>query len=158
MNGELIQIDVPRSALVAAFLEKVARASGDAVNANTPMQDRAALLPPIGGALEGGIYAGLTIHENLPMALVLLPGDENLTWSKAKDWAVKQGGVLPSRMDALALWKNLPGEFKKEWYWTSEEYAGNADFAWLQSFDYGGQGNNHKSDGFRCRAVRRVAI
>lgn len=157
MNGDTVQIEVPRSALVAAFLEKVARASGD-VDGNTHMQDRAALLPPITGSLDGGIYAGITVHSNLPMALVLLPGDEEMPWAKARDWAKSKGGNLPSRYDALTLWQNVPREFKKEAYWTSEEYAGYADYAWLQNFYYGNQDGYHKSSGFRCRAVRRVPL
>lgn len=159
MNRETIQIEVPRSALVAAFLEKVARASAPDDIPMPVMQERTALLPAIGGALDGGVYAGITVHANLPMALVLLPEEDKLSWSKALDWAKAQGGMLPSRFDALTLFKNLKGEFNKDdWYWTSEEYAGAAGFAWLQGFDFGGQHRYHKSVACRCRAVRRVAI
>lgn len=105
-----------------------------------------------------GIYAGLTLRHNVPMALVLLPGDEELSWSKAGDWAKAQGGELPSRADALMLWQNVPKQFQERYYWTSEEASGDADCAWVALFDDGGQGWVRKSDGYRCRAVRRVAI
>jgi len=39
-----------------------------------------------------------------------------------------------------------------------KEVIGNADYAWCQGFVYGNQGSGHKSRGYRCRAVRRVAI
>src|SRR5690348_16538932 len=53
-------------------------------------------LPPIGHPLENGTYAGITIHDNVPMALILLPGDEEMKWEDGVKWAEKQGGVLPS--------------------------------------------------------------
>ena len=114
--------------------------------------------PTIGAAYEGGIFAGITVHNDVPMALVLLPGEEKLSWSKAGEWTKDKGGTLPSRFDGLVLFKNLKSEFKEEWYWTSEEYAGNADYAWIQGFGSGVQVSYRKSSDYRCRAVRRVAI
>lgn len=111
-----------------------------------------------GEDIKDGIYTGLTLHDNAPMALVLLPGDEERRWSNADQWAKDRGGVLPSRHDMLVLLKNVKSEFKPEWYWTSEEYTGNTDYAWVAHFNYGNQDWYRKSDGCRCRAVRRVAI
>ena len=149
MNGDTIQIDVPKRELVAAFLEKVARLDRAGDIPLTDMQARAALLPSVGAEMEGGIYAGLTIHIGMPHALVLLPGDEELPWAKAVEWAAKQGGAqsssLPSRIDGLVLFQNLKREFKEEYYWTSETHAGNADYAWIQDFDDGYQGYYRKS-------------
>ena len=97
-------------------------------------------LPAIGEPYQGGIYAGLTLLDNRVKALVLLlPGDEELNWKDAIAWAEKQGGVLPSRVDALILWQNLPNEFKKEAHWTGTQHAANSDYAWYQHFDYGYQ-------------------
>lgn len=115
-------------------------------------------LPAIGAAFEGGIFAGITLHNDQRAALVLLPGDEEKNHANAVAWAAEQGGVLPSRIDGIVLFKNLRGEFKRDWYWTSEEVAGDADCAWIQLFSYGGQSGGRKSYVFRCRAVRRVAI
>jgi len=120
-------------------------------------------LPSIGSpwddaSIKGGIYAGITVHDNTPMALVLLPASaERKTWQEAREWVQLQGGELPSRFDSLVLFKNLKSEFEEAYYWTSEE-AGNADCAWIASFGYGSQRWGHKSYGYRCRAVRRVAI
>ena len=72
-------------------------------------------LPAIGSAYGTiGLYAGLTIDDGDPYELVLLPGEFEGNWKDALAWAEKQGGVLPSRVDALILWQNLPGEFRKE--------------------------------------------
>jgi hypothetical protein len=115
-------------------------------------------LPKIGQPLEGGIYAGITLHNDQRAALILLSGDEMKPHAEATAWAKEQGGELPSRIDMLVLFKNQRDEFKHDWYWTSEAVTGHADCAWVQGFGYGGQYYGHKSTGPRCRAVRRVAI
>ena len=122
------------------------------------MQKTDTALPQIGAAFEGGIYAGLTIHDNTPMALVLLAGDvEDKQWKDAITWAKDQGGELPSRFDALVLFTNLRSEFKDYDYWLATPDAGD-DAAWCQDFDGGGQFYWHKDSELRARAVRRVII
>jgi len=123
-----------------------------------PRKSSVLRLPDIGEQWEGGIYAGLTIHDNQPMALVLLPGDESLKWQDAQAWAEKQGGVLPSRIDQLVLWKNVKDQFKGEWYWSGEQYAPDDDSAWCQGFDDGDQDGYRKGGTFRARSVRRLTI
>ncbi|HJT63122.1 MAG TPA: hypothetical protein VJ797_15740 [Burkholderiales bacterium] len=116
-------------------------------------------LPAIGGDFEGGIYAGLTLVDNTPFALVLLPGEaEEINWKDARAWAEKQGGMLPSRIDALMLFENLKDSFKPEWHWTGTPSAGDEAYAWIQLFYDGTQLTNPKSSHCRARAVRRVAI
>jgi hypothetical protein len=115
-------------------------------------------LPEIGTAWQGGLYAGLSIHENRPVALVVLPGDEKLTWDAARSWAEKQGGTLPSRIDQLVLFQNLKAQFKEATYWSSAPCAGSASYAWCQYFDYGGQSYYHEDYELRARAVRRLSI
>ena len=112
----------------------------------------------IGEAYQGGIYAGMSLHEGLPVELVLLPGDEELKWEDAKAWAEKQGGSLPSRIDQLVLLQNLKSEFKERAYWSSEHYAGDSAYAWYQTFSYGYQDDTHKGGRLRARAVRRLPI
>jgi len=160
MNQTVEMISVPAAAilrevsaqtLAEALLERVR--NGHA----TPGTVQRAL-PPIGADFEGGTYAGLTLVDNVPFALVLLPGDEQKNWQDAIAWAKDQGGMLPSRIDALVLFTNLKDRFKPEWYWTGEQYAGDEAFAWIQSFGYGNQSYDPKSDLNRARAVRRVVI
>ena len=116
-------------------------------------------LPAIGAAFSGGIFAGITLHEDKLHALVLLPDDgEDMEWPDALEWAAKRDGVLPSRIDMLILFKNLRAQFKKDWYWTSEENPVYADYAFIQLFGYGDQGYGRKGNDYRARAVRRVAI
>jgi hypothetical protein len=123
-----------------------------------PHQSPASSLPNIGEQWEGGIYAGLTIHDNQPMALVLLPGDESLNWKDAIAWAEKQDGSLPSRIDQLVLWKNVKDQFKGDWYWSSEQFAPDSVYAWAQVFSDGGQNDCREGGIFRARAVRRLTI
>jgi hypothetical protein len=112
----------------------------------------------IGSEYKGGIYAGISLHEEQACELILLPGDEKLTWKAALEWAEKQGGALPSRMDQLVLFKNLKREFKEDYYWSSEQHAGNGDYAWCQYFGYGFQGYYREDFTCRARAVRRLPI
>jgi hypothetical protein len=114
--------------------------------------------PEIGEAYEGGIYAGLSLHDGLPVELVLLPDDEELKWVDAVAWGEKQGGSLPSRIDQLVLLQNLKSEFKERAYWSSEQDAGDSAFAWYQSFSYGDQFSYPKDGKLRARAVRRLPI
>lgn len=114
---------------------------------------------PIGSEIEGGKFAGVTLHEEAPYELVLLPGEaEKVTFEEAEKWAAAQGGVLPSRFDQLVLLKNMKSEFKGEWYWSSERSAGDAGYAWGQYFGHGGQTCSGVSYRGRARAVRRIPI
>lgn len=125
--------------------------------ASTPSAALGAL-PEVGSAYEGGIFAGVTLDGTHLAALVLLPGDFKGTWKEATDWAEKEDGVLPSRHDQLVLFKNLKAEFKDAWYWSGEQHADGAGYAWGQDFYYGGQGYGGVSSTSRARAVRRIAI
>jgi hypothetical protein len=80
--------------------------------------------------------------------LVLLHGEaEDVNWKDAIAWAEKAGGVLPSRIDHLVLFKNLRDQFKKDgWYWSSEEHAEYSDYAWVQYFGYGGYQDYGRKD------------
>ncbi len=89
----------------------------------------------------------------------LLPGEaEGLTWDEAVAWAKEQGGELPTRQEALALFVNLKSEFSDNWYWTGEQRADLPACAWVQDFDVGYQLTDLKSFLYRVRAVRRLAI
>ena len=112
----------------------------------------------IGDLVDGGIYAGLTLFNNQPCKLILLPGDEQHDWKSAMAWAEKQAAVLPSRIDALVLFQNLRDQFKREVYWTSEPSAVDSAYAWGQSFDSGYQDIWHKDYEGRARLVRRIPI
>jgi hypothetical protein len=43
----------------------------------------ASALPPIGGLHQGGLYAGLTVADNDPTELILLPGEFEGNWKDA---------------------------------------------------------------------------
>ncbi len=117
-------------------------------------------LPAIGAAFLDGIFAGITLHEDKPHALILLPEDgDNMEWPDALEFAAKQDGVLPSRIDMIVLHKNVRDQFnKRDWYWTSEENPSYAGYAFIQPFANGAQNAGHKGGAYRARAVRRVAL
>lgn len=110
---------------------------------------------------DGESYAGILLGQNgEPDAhIILLPGDADpLTWPKAKEWAKKQGGELPTRREQALLFANLKGEFKPNWYWSSQQHETNDQYAWVQGFDGGGQYRDRKDSYGRARAVRRLVI
>ena len=115
-------------------------------------------LPAIGGDLEGGTFAGLTTTPaGAHVAVVLLPGaGTDLTWTKAKAWAKKQGGELPSRPVAALLFANVKSALQPRWHWTSEEE--DASYAWICNFLYGNQGFNLKSYEGGAVAVRQIPL
>jgi hypothetical protein len=87
--------------------------------------------------------------------------------SKLGKWALdlRIGGFddwyLWSRGEALLGYAAaLEGNeaFERDVYWTSTQYAGDAEGAWYQYFEYGTQGYWLKSDKDRAVAVRRVPI
>ena len=115
-------------------------------------------LPAIGGDLEGGTFAGLTTTPNgAHVAVVLLPGaGTDLTWTKAKAWAKKQGGELPSRPVAALLFANVKSALQPRWHWTSEEE--DASSAWYCGFGNGHQSLSHKSYEGGAVAVRQIPL
>lgn len=161
MNKPVEMISLPAGDLLRGVsAESLARALLDRVAATptTTAPATTAALPPIGTERDGEIYAGLTIADNVPVALWLLPGEERLTWAEAVAWAEKQGGVLPSRIDQLVLIQNLREQFKPEWYWSGEQCAPYSGYAWSQIFYGGYQDSYHKYSIGRARAVRRSVI
>ena len=117
-----------------------------------------ASLPPIGKSLDGGTFAGLTTKpDGTHCAVVLLPGNAtDLTWKKAKAWAKKQGGELPSRPVAALLFANCKPHLQPRWHWTSEEF--DASYAWGCHFFNGSQYDDRKSFAGRAVAVRLIKI
>jgi hypothetical protein len=109
---------------------------------------------------KGEHYAGILLDDKGALAhhLVLLAGDTKLSWADAGAWAKKQGGELPTRREHSLLFANLKGKFERDWYWSSEQYADDAAWAWYQDFLNGNQDCSGKSDKLRARAVRRVPI
>lgn len=105
-----------------------------------------------------GTRIGHTLVDNELHALYLLPGTFKGPWAKAVEWAKKQGGELPSRIDQLVLFQRAKDEFERDWYWSGEQYAGNDACAWYQLFGYGGQNTTRKYGALRARAVRRLKI
>lgn len=115
-------------------------------------------LPAIGGDFDGGIFVGVTTTPaGAHCAVVLLPGNgTDLTWTKAKAWAKKAGGELPSRPVAALLFANVKSALQPRWHWTSDAF--DASYAWFCFFSHGYQGTSHKSYGGGAVAVRQIPL
>ena len=113
-------------------------------------------IPPL---KKGETYIGAIVGaDGKGHHVILLAGDEKKNWKDAVAWAKKKGGDLPDRVEQALLFRDHKAKFEGTWYWSNTEYAGYADYAWIQLFGYGLQYDGHKSNAYRCRAVRRVAI
>lgn len=127
---------------------------------NAPATNPLALLPAIGAAYEGGLFAGLnTDKQGRHFAVALLPDKPagDLTWKQALAWAEKlDNAVLPTRPVAALLFANLKDQFEQRWHWTSEALDGS--YAWFQTFGNGSQGYNHKGYELQARAVRLIQL
>ena len=109
---------------------------------------------------EGETYIGfISDHKGEGHHVILLPGDaEDLEWQQAVEWAEKQGGDLPTRVEQALLWANHQDQFKKDWYWSNETHRRESGWAWFQTFSYGYQDDFSKYLEVRARAVRRLPI
>ena len=157
MKRDLTEEQLRQEVTICLPLSVVLRINDEPKTAPAPAAGVSAL-PAIGTEYEGGIFAGVTLDGDRLAALVLLPGDFNGTWKEAMDWAEKEDGVLPSRIDQIVLRKNVRGEFKNAWYWSAEQHAELSDYAWSQSFGDGYQYYGYVTNSYRARAVRRVPI
>ena len=96
----------------------------------------------------------------------------NLKPGTAKNWCYARSGInLSALVPTYPYTPDLPIQtlaegfqaggseaFDLGWYWSSTQHASDSVCAWRQHFSYGIQTSNHKSDKFRARAVRRLAI
>jgi len=91
--------------------------------------------------------------------VILLPGEANeVNWDDATKWAESIGGKLPDRVEQALLFKTMKNEFKEEPYWSCEQHANEAEWAWYQGFKYGIQYYHPLTSKLRARAVRRISV
>ena len=109
---------------------------------------------------EGEVHAFSVIKSDGTIEhVILLPGDnDSASWDEQMTWAKSIGGDLPDRSELALLYKNLPDQFKDDWYWSNTQHSGDSDYAWYQGFNYGSQSLSHKTTELRARAVRRSVI
>ena len=123
-------------------------------------------MPHVGEIIDGLTAGALMIDQQTgqPYALMVsqVRPDGELDWNAANTWAASLGGGfrLPSRPEGAALYANNAqlGEaaFDPKLHWLNEQHSSHG--AWTQFFDDGFQGNRHKDNECRARAVRRVDI
>ncbi len=126
-------------------------------------------LPRIGAEWpgQGGQFAGLLRGQNGAPDYLLILGPEydgEGTWQQMMDWATgleidgHKDFTLPTRPEQAVLFGNTRDQFQRDGYWSCEQHAEHADYAWMQYFNNGDQGNVHKDNEWRARAVRRLVI
>ena len=115
-------------------------------------------LPAICKPLDGGHFGGIiTNSKGQHCAVVLLPEQgSNLTHAKAKAWAKKLGGQLPTRPVAAMLFANLKKLLREEWHWTADTQG--ASYAWVCSFISGYQNDSRKSSEVSAVAVKLIPL
>lgn len=109
---------------------------------------------------KGEVYVGGTIDASGRVThTILLPGEKaDVTWRDALAWAKEHGGDLPTRIEQAMLWAHHHKLFKRDYYWSNEQYADDSSCAWGQSFSYGTQDDWLQDGKDVARAVRRVTI
>ena len=107
---------------------------------------------------DGEIYAGAIINpDGTGHHVILLDADnDDADWQTQMDWAKSIGGDLPDRVEQAMFYKHLPGQFKKDWYWSNTQRS--AGSAWIQLFSSGDQLWDFTSSKCRARAVRRSPL
>lgn len=146
-------ITIPSATIAELWLER-ARMKAPEAPAGT--------LPKIGDVVSGATFMGLMRGENGASDYLLFDlgeAPERMKWEAAGKWAEERGGGLPTRREQSILFGNrAEDQFKQEWYWSCEQYAGGGDSAWVQTFYDGSQSYGLKGHGCRARAVRRQPI
>lgn len=107
-----------------------------------------------------GTYAGVAagVGGAPDHHLVLLDDKpaERMNWKDSLAWAKTMGADLPTRDESALLYAHLRDQFEPGYHWTSTQYSD--DFAWLQNFVTGYQGDLGKDDEVRARVVRRLPL
>jgi hypothetical protein len=114
-------------------------------------------LPVLG---EGELHAFSIVKSDGSVEyVILLPGDnDDASWGTQMEWARSIGGDLPDRAELALLYKYLPEQFQKSWYWSNTQHSGYAACAWCQFFRDGDQDFSLKHNKLRARAVRRSLV
>ncbi len=118
-------------------------------------------LPRMHSTYAGGLVMGVMAgQDGKPDYLLIHVGNSpgRLTFDQALAWSKSTSGEDgPTRRELAMLFANRrEGQFKTEWHWSVEPYAGDERYAWLQYFGSGGQNFYHEVYDYLAVAVRRV--
>lgn len=126
-------------------------------------------LPPLHTHLpdHAGTFCGIVggTAEQPFAALILLDAKPatRLNWADACAWgqSLGEGSHVPTRDESAHLYATSRQLLDQDnWLWTSTPYdppSSDSD-AWVQDFDYGGQGYGYQSSERLCRAVRLIQL
>lgn len=156
------QLIVPSAELARLYIEKIMNKPATVVSALVGV-------PRIGTEWvgQGGVHAGVARGNDGQPDYHLIVGDESakkMPQKAALEWALRTGAPsfadfsLFNRREQALCFANVPELFKKEWYWSCEQYAPHPVYAWVQGFGYGSQDYTSKVNDCWARAVRRLVI
>jgi len=109
----------------------------------------------------GEVYSGLILGENGEddYHLFVMPFEYgHVTRRQAKEFALRDGGDLPTRREQHVLFANAKAAFKAEVYWSSELHAQDSNYAWCQNFNNGYQFPTQNGNCLHARPIRRLPI
>jgi hypothetical protein len=105
------------------------------------------------------VYAGVRLHRGVPMHLILLPGDIQVTGlDAAGEFVSSVGGDFPTYAELEHLCKCMRHRFKPSLYYTADQEPYDGDMA-TALFDFATRADLDAQNGarsVRVRAVRRV--
>src|ERR1044072_7842065 len=96
---------------------------------------------------KGGRFAGIGIGPDGANHLLFVydATHERKTWKEYVEWCKTLEADGPSdlrptpRPEGARADATMKEQFKGDWYWLGEEFAGYADCAWVQNFGLGDQ-------------------
>ena len=141
------------------------------MNTVTEKSEEAKLVAPsIGAEWQGGIYIGILGGiDGQPDCHIVVSALQfhlhDFNWKNSMDAAstatlneFSDWSLIDRRESRLAA-INAPSNFRTDvWYWTSTQYAGYSDYAWVQNFNNGYQDYYRKSNEYSAAFVRRIPI
>jgi len=168
LNIKGISVEVADDQIASLVLRHFT-GNSNAVSAISPSTLRHISVPPLGCVWpgQGGIFTGIARggHDGQPDHLVItgpkinaMPWDDAMKKAAAIEVEGHKDFSLPFRREQALQYANIPEGFENEWYWSCEQRAADAAWAWVQYFDNGYQNYEPKDRYYRARAVRRILI
>lgn len=159
-----VPVTLPASAIAQMLIDKLRSQS-------TPASPALQRTTPMVGKVwpgEGGTYCTkLFSNERNQEYHLILAGNkaaDKMNWDSSIEWANNltidghNDFTLPTPAEQAVLFGVMQDQFEKEFYWSSQPYAGNPGYAWGRYFGYGDADSFRKSNEDRVAAVRRIFI
>lgn len=121
----------------------------------------APVLPKLGEAFQGGVYAGVSTGQDGGLYVPVLLGHKpprGLDWYESQAWVESLGASVPTRSEAALLFANVRPLLKPELHWTAEGDESDPFHAWVCHFGSGHQYNDRAGHEHSAIAIRRIPL